>query len=311
VAGRPVQCLGWTDLAELAQVHDLTTGLLQANGEIGYLKWMAVSAAAAVPYLEQALGISAERGRRRDYLLSSANLAEALAVSGRMLSAIDVCERAAETLADIDSPREASLLQTCWAWVLSIRGDLDRAEALIAAALPVARGAEPTALIDLLLVAIDCAHIRDDDETAHAHTAELLGSLQDPEADASVTQYLTRLARALIPAARGDVVARIIGHSPAGMLLYDNNVLTARALLAESHGDHKAALDLYAAATAGWTSYGYPLEQAHALLGMARCRYVMHQPADEPLDEARGILVELGAAPLLTETDRRRRSVPS
>src|SRR6185369_16143621 len=116
-------------------------------------------------------------------------------------------------------PREASLLQTCWAWVLSIRGDLDRAEARIAAALPVARGAEPTALIDLLLVAIDCAHIRDDDETAHAHTAELLGSLQDPEADASVTQYLTRLARALIPAARGDVVARIIGHSPAGMLL--------------------------------------------------------------------------------------------
>jgi hypothetical protein len=87
------------------------------------------------------------------------------------------------------------------------------------------------------------------------------------------------------------------------VLLYDNNALTAQAVLAETDGDQTKALQLYEKVSIAWAAYGYPLEQAHALLGAAHCALALDLPAREKLLEAREILIRLGAEPLLAETD--------
>jgi hypothetical protein len=88
------------------------------------------------------------------------------------------------------------------------------------------------------------------------------------------------------------------------MLVYANNALSARAVLAEGSQHHAEALDLYTPAAAAWASYGYPLEQAYALLGAARCSLALDRSAQDILSRARAILSHLGAEPLLGECDK-------
>ena len=118
-----------------------------------------------------------------------------------------------------------------------------------------------------------------------------------------MAQSLSRIARVVVPAGRGDLVARVIDHTPPRMLFFENNVLSARAVMTEAEGNAGEGLDLYIQAAAAWATYGYPLEQAHALLGAARCSLALDLPARAMVLEARGILTRLGAAPVLAETD--------
>ena len=87
-------------------------------------------------------------------------------------------------------------------------------------------------------------------------------------------------------------------------MFFDNNKLSARAVLAHARRQHADAQSLYEQAAEAWAAYGYPWEQAHALIGAARCRIALDQPAREPLEQARAILTDLGARPLLAETER-------
>jgi class 3 adenylate cyclase/tetratricopeptide (TPR) repeat protein len=285
---------------EYANLHDLTEQLMSAYDGLGFSKYLTVSAQAAVPLMEQAVGLTRSRGRRAQILILSGNLAEALAVAGRIDDAQQVCERAALTFGETDSIRGALQLRLYWSWVLSIRGDTDRVEALVAQALPAARGADPSALVAVLLVAIDTAH---DEGEARVLTEELVTTLQNADIDGEVAQFLPRLTRVLGPKGRTDIITRIVGKTPTRMLFYNNNVLSARAVLAESEGNLDAALDLYTQANTAWAGYGYPLEQAHALLGAARCSLALDLPARSTASAARDLLAQLGAAPLLAETD--------
>jgi hypothetical protein len=106
----------------------------------------------------------------------------------------------------------------------------------------------------------------------------------------------------LVPAGRADLVARIIDHTPSGVLFFDNNVLSARAVVTEAAGRSAEGLNLYRQASGAWAGYGYPLEQAQALLGAARCSRALDLPARALVQQARHILTDLGAAPLLAET---------
>jgi tetratricopeptide (TPR) repeat protein len=284
---------------EHANAHNLTEQLMSAYDGLGFSKYLTVSARAAVPLMEQAVGLTRTRGRRAQFLILSGNLAEALAVAGHIDEALLVCERAALTFGETDSVRGAIQLRLYWSWVLSLRGDTDRVEALVAQALPAARGGEPSSLVALLLVAISSAHSEGE---MTALTDELVVTLQQADSDSEVAQFLPRLARVLGPTGGADIIARIVAQTPTGMLFYNNNVLSARAVLAETDGEFDAALGLYMQTNAAWAAYGYPLEQAHALLGAARCSLALALPARELVREARDILTQLGAAPLLAET---------
>jgi hypothetical protein len=79
--------------------------------------------------------------------------------------------------------------------------------------------------------------------------------------------------------------------------------LTARAALAEAADDHSDALHLHEQAAAAWSSYACPIEEAQALLGVARCSSALGRRASEPLTAVRALVSELKAGPLLEEAD--------
>jgi tetratricopeptide (TPR) repeat protein len=224
-------------------------------------------------------------------------------LAGRIDDALGVCDRAARELADTDSPREAMALRLYWSWILTIRGEFEQAMALVDQTLPVARGAEPSALVEALLVAIDCAKGQGKADAATTFTDELLRTLDDPAGDADLGQDLRLLGRILAPIGHGSLLARIIAHTPGGIAFYDHNILSARAAIALAEGEHRLARDLHGAAAAAWSSYRCPIEQAQALLGEARCSLAMGQPAQRPLLAARALLTALQATPLVAEVD--------
>jgi tetratricopeptide (TPR) repeat protein len=288
---------------DIARTHNITSGMIGIEGELGLLKWLTQSASAALPHLERALDLAVERGRTASLVSQSANLGEALAVAGRIDDALATCERAAVAIANTDSPLATAFLQLTHSWVLTIRGDFEPARALVAQALPVARGADASTLVATLLQAVTCANAIRDPEPVDTVLEELVTALHDPDLDAALPQFLPRLARILCPTGHGDLVSRVVGHAPSDLLLYGNNVVTARAILMQAEGDYDQALHLYERAAIAWAGYGYPLEQAHALLGAARCSLTLDLPSRALVLQARKILTRLGAEPLVAETD--------
>lgn len=81
---------------------------------------------------------------------------------------------------------------------------------------------------------------------------------------------------------------------------------SGRALVAEGHGDLRAALDLHAEAAAGWRAFGCPAEEAHALLGGARCLTGLDRTTDaaERARAARRIGRRLRAPLISLEAER-------
>jgi hypothetical protein len=82
--------------------------------------------------------------------------------------------------------------------------------------------------------------------------------------------------------------------------------VTARALLAEQHGEHAEAAALFADAAGRWARFEVPWEQAQVLLGQGRCLLALGSPAEarEPLRAARAIFSVLGAGPVLADASR-------
>jgi class 3 adenylate cyclase/tetratricopeptide (TPR) repeat protein len=289
---------------DIARTHNLTDAMMMIDANLGLRKFLTQSASEAIPHLERAVDLAIQRGRTPSLLSQSANLANALTIAGRIDDALAVCERASAALAETDSPRDVHYLQENLTGVLLIRGELDRAAALIAQALPVARGLGPDEMIPMLLHALTCATVSYSEAPVADLLDELVSVLQDPDLDGGNAEILPQLARVLCPAGHHDLVTRILAHVPPGVPLFENNALTAQAVLAEAAGDSRQALDLYTRATTAWAAYGYPLEQAHALLGAARCCLSLNLPARRLVLDGRDLLTQLGAAPLLAETAR-------
>jgi class 3 adenylate cyclase/tetratricopeptide (TPR) repeat protein len=296
---------------ELARAHNLTYTMLNTLHDLAVLKCFNESPQAGIPYQEEVIALAVERGRKSFVVIESADLAESLTDAGHIDEALALCERAAEALPDTDDPLFALRLHECWARVLTIRGSFDQASALVAEAMPVARRADPVSMVDLLLTAISCGFVSGDLDTGATLVDELVSTLHDPDVDAELSQLLGRLARVLAPAGYSSLLARIAHHTPPGLLLYDNQLLSARAIIAETEARDERAVELYAQAATAWASFHCPLEQAYALLGAARCSGALGTPARHRLArEARDIARQLGALPLVTEAEHQLHDVP-
>ena len=94
---------------------------------------------------------------------------------------------------------------------------------------------------------------------------------------------------------------------PRGRLM----LASGRATLAEAAGEHVIARTLYSDAAAGWRNHGCPMDEAHALLGLARCDLLLGDAAgaERASRAARRIARRLGARPLLAEIDSLTRRV--
>jgi class 3 adenylate cyclase/tetratricopeptide (TPR) repeat protein len=82
-------------------------------------------------------------------------------------------------------------------------------------------------------------------------------------------------------------------------------VVTARAVLAEAHGELQRAAEQYADAAERWSEFGFVLERGQALLGAGRCLLGLSRSreAAEKVEEAREIFAGLRARPLIAEAE--------
>jgi hypothetical protein len=83
-------------------------------------------------------------------------------------------------------------------------------------------------------------------------------------------------------------------------------IATARAVVSEAAGDADAAGRAYAVAARGWADYGCPEEEAHALLGVARCHPATagRNGDSRALRRAQEIGRSLGAVAIVDEARR-------
>jgi tetratricopeptide (TPR) repeat protein len=158
---------------------------------------------------------------------------------------------------------------------------------------------------------------------ALAAGAALRLALNDPQGAAELIEELERVTRGRDPsqrvhelphAARVCLVAGTINVAEAlvpsrGAPTYARArlcLLSARATIAEAHGEHVAAAEVYAAAADGWRTFGNPLEEAHAHVGRGRCLVALGhtEAAHRSLLEAQRLGRTLGAVMVVGEADR-------
>jgi len=125
------------------------------------------------------------------------------------------------------------------------------------------------------------------------HTLDYLRSLPD-------------LVRVAIAAGELDIGARLADGLGSVYQLDQHVAVTARALLAEQHGEHAEAAALFIDAAARWEQFEVPWEQAQALLAQGRCLLALGRSteAGESLHAAGEVFASLGANPVLIDAER-------
>jgi hypothetical protein len=125
------------------------------------------------------------------------------------------------------------------------------------------------------------------------HTMDYLRSLPD-------------LVRVAIAAGELDLASRLADGLGSVYQLDQHAAVTARALLAEQHGEHAEAAALFTDAADRWEQFEVPWEQAQALLAQGRCLLALGRSTEarEPLHAARDVFASLGANPVLIDAKR-------
>jgi class 3 adenylate cyclase/tetratricopeptide (TPR) repeat protein len=107
----------------------------------------------------------------------------------------------------------------------------------------------------------------------------------------------------------GDLVLaeRVLENVITAMTRDRLSTVAGRAAIAEARGEHESALEGYEEASAGWASYGCPLEQGFALAGAGRCLVALDRPAEAAarFDDAHAVFETLGARQLVDQTAAR------
>ena len=288
---------------ELAERHNLTTDTISCNDLLATWTFFARTAHEALDYSQTTVRTCQMTGKNSELLGASRNLADNLVVLGRLDEAFAVYEAA--TSAVVDSPSRMAELWTEWAFAHLVRGNTDAARSLIARAWPISRDGNLEEKGTFLLIANESQQLSQHASEDHNYAEELIRLLENPDPHELFAQELSRLARVLVVLERVDLLERAIENTPGGLVFYDNNNLSARAVLAQARHEYAEGSALHEQSAVAWAAYGYPLEQAHALIGAARCATALDQPARHLLNQARAILTDIGARPLLAETDRR------
>lgn len=104
---------------------------------------------------------------------------------------------------------------------------------------------------------------------------------------------------------RPDMLAQFGAVLKGDLTIVRHSRDTLTALSAEVEGRHLEALSSFTRSERDWDRFGNPHERAQALLGEARCLRALGRPGKValPLHRARELLVSLGAAPALKETE--------
>ena len=289
---------------DLAQQHNQTGVMTSLFDSLATWHFFAQSAESAIDFGESAVRAASLSGRLASEISTSTNLAETLVVTGRLDEAIETCRAAASHAEGPDIADRSRVLASYWAWAHLVRGDLDRAHDLLAMEAPHVDRGSMDELLHWLVVAAEWEEAADSRDPRWAQSDDLISLCENGNVPEQLSQYSSRVARVMAAANRLDLLEQLVANTPAGMVFYDNNLLSARATLAAAKHEYVVALSLHRQAVDAWAAYGYPLEQAHSLLGAAGSLSAQEQPARHLVDQARDILEGIGARQLLAQAER-------
>ena len=116
--------------------------------------------------------------------------------------------------------------------------------------------------------------------------------------------HVPRLARAADDLDDSDLLVRLAADVPATLPRQQHALVTVQAIQARRAGDHSTAAELYAEAARRWRRFTEVLEEAHALLGQARCLIAAGESGAElRLQEARALFDQMHARRRVDECD--------
>jgi class 3 adenylate cyclase/tetratricopeptide (TPR) repeat protein len=271
---------------------------------LGYALWLVEGPMAALRVCVDGIGFAERRGIDEFVLSTSASEMAYLEEVGRWDEVVELGSRLEARAEAVASVWDLLTIRGTLLLVLARRGDLSEATQLANWAVPAAREMRLPEVCVLVFGAAAAANL------AIGRTdlaLELLAELEATPSNRSAWYYPAGLPGAVrVALAAGDVAlaARLAESVEPIYALQEPVPVTTRALLAEHHGEHGAAADLFAAAAASWEAFGFVWEHAQALLGSGRCLLPLGKPgAAEPLREAREIFARLDAKPVLAATD--------
>lgn len=209
---------------------------------------------------------------------------------------------------DRGAGRVTMIATTAKARVLAERGDIDAALALEAEVVSRARGlGDSQDLVPSFATAAAIRSAAGDGEAALRYVAQLASVTRDrdPSKRAHELAVATRVAVAWGAA---DLARGMVPNGEPNYLRSRLCIASSLALLAEADGDLAGAANRHTDAAREWAAYGHPLEEAHALLGAARCLQAMGRGDEGGAAMQRVVTLAqaLGARPVLESLDRLR-----
>jgi tetratricopeptide (TPR) repeat protein len=187
------------------------------------------------------------------------------------------------------------------AHVLVRSGRVEEAAGLVEEFLPRARSIDdPQVLAPVLAVAALVEQARGGNRAATNLVEELARTTRDPFRANQVADAV----RICATAGQLPLAKHLLDDVPVAMTRHRNVRLAGGAVVAEAEGDLGEAAEAYAEAADRWRDYGHVPERALALLGQGRCLLALGRAgAEEPLREARDLLVGMGYQTALAEAE--------
>jgi class 3 adenylate cyclase/tetratricopeptide (TPR) repeat protein len=264
---------GLADLREalrIARSIGDAAGIALSENYLAEWTWATEGPAAGIAHYEAALEITERRGLVVANLWAKGGSLGALFDSGDWDRALRFCE---EMLAVGRERLDGSLDAVARIMRSRIgvrRGHRDLAEGaedLLAAAHPLE---ELQVMAPALVTSAEIALAHGAVVDASSYLKEFEEVTRDVAAQYRESQ-LAEAARLCVRAGEVPLAEQLASES-RGVVPRDRlNVLSARAVVAEATGNGKLGGELYAEASEGWRKFRNPLEEAEALLGLARC----------------------------------------
>lgn len=254
--------------------------------------------------LDESIAVATRRGFKLSGMWGTAESTWILYDSGDWDELVRRADAVIDWAAENESPHLTTMAATYKAQVLVRRGRLQEAAALAEAFVPQGRKIDdpqisvPAAAIGALILS---------EKGDHAGATALVREVVEISRGRAFfkNKVLPDLIRVLIAAGNHIDPNPLFEELPGFLPRDQHSIVTAQALLAEHAGNLAESEGLFRDAAERWESYGNPFERANALLGRARCLVALDHPreAGAASTDARSIFSELGALPLLSETE--------
>ena len=317
-AGRPEQCVAWTDktlalaaetdigplkfraleqrglarseLGDVAGLDDARAALQTAldlgftnhavtiANNLGEDQWPVQGPAAALETMEWGYELACQRG------LAEASMYLQVSALGPRFDLGD-WDRLLQTAEEVQIWAETHGVAYLRLWaefrqaeVLVHRGKRTKAEALAARFLP---GVRAIGELEILAPALTVAALIKHAQERPVAAGRLVDELSAAMNGRSAWQWanqLPDLVRLCVATGRWELADNLIDRAQLPAARHRHARLTAQAVMAEASGDLHRAAQAYGEAATRWAEYGHPFEHGRALLGLGRCLLLQHQP---------------------------------